>query len=289
VYAQFLLPFEPDLAGADRLYIAADGPLFLVPFEALRTPRSRYLVEEREIEMLRDARALVAARRPDAPIRSGVIVVDDIDYGRNARGPNLFRPLGAAESNAILPVLRRSTFGAVTFMRGATATKSWLMNLQTAPRILHLSTHGYYWSGFADRADPMRLGLIALAGANSDLGRGNSGILTGTEMMRLRLAGTDLVVLSACDSAQGEATYADGLAGLSSALAIAGVRRSLLALWPVSDAGTAVLMRRFYEHLIAQPDRYAAALRATKLDAIHGNLPQPPNATDWKAFVLIRN
>ncbi len=288
IYAQFVQPFEPDLASVDTLYIAPDGPLFLVPFEALRTPRGHYLVEERAIDMVRDGRGLVAARRGDVAARSGMIVVDDIDYGKAPRGPVVFRPLGGVESQAILPVLAGSQFAPVQFVHGKAATKSWLGGI-APPRILHLSTHGYYWSGPADRVDPLRLGLIALAGANTDFGRGNSGILTAAEATRLHLAGTDLVVLSACNSAQGEATYADGLAGLSSALAIAGARRSLLALWPVSNAGTAAFMRRFYEHLVAQPDRYAAALRATKLDAIRGALPLPPGAQDWKAFVLVTN
>src|SRR5262249_7181764 len=102
VYGQFVQPFEPDLAGIDTLYIAPDGPLFLVRFEALRTPRGRYLVEEREIDLLRDGRGLVAARRGDGPARAGMIVADDIDYGRPARGPLLFRPLGGIEAKAIL-------------------------------------------------------------------------------------------------------------------------------------------------------------------------------------------
>lgn len=289
IYAQFVQPFEPDLAGVDTLYIAPDGPLFLVPFEALRTPRGHYLVEERAIDMVRDGRGLVAARRGGATTRSGIVVADDIDYGKAPRGPLLFRPLGGIKTQAILPVLQGSAFAPVQFVRGTAATKSWLVGVAPPPRILHLSTHGFYWSGPADRVDPLRLGLIALAGANTDFGRGNSGILTAAEAMRLHLAGTDLVVLSACNSAQGEATYADGLAGLSSALAIAGARRSLLALWPVSNAGTAAFMRRFYEHLVEQPDRYAVALRATKLDAIRGALPSPPGGQDWKAFVLVTN
>jgi tetratricopeptide (TPR) repeat protein len=289
VYTQFLQPFEAELQGADKIYVAPDGPLHLVPFEALRTPRGRYLVEEREITTVRDGKSLIAARRGGGPSRSGIIVVDDIDYGKSAGGTAPFGPLGGADARAILPVLKNSAIAPVEFVRGKAATKSWIMSLSTPPRILHLSTHGSFASGTRGREDALGLSLIALAGANVDYGRGDSGVLTAAEVTRVKLTGTDLVVLSACETAQGEATYSEGLAGLSSALAIAGARRSLLALWPVSNNGAAAFMRRFYEHLVKAPDSYEAALRATKLDAIGGSLRLPPGAQDWKAFVLVRN
>jgi CHAT domain-containing protein len=146
-----------------------------------------------------------------------------------------------------------------------------------------------YQGSVSASEDPLALAAIALAGANEDYGRGNSGMLTAAEAMGLKLDGADLVVLSACETARGGATYAEGLAGLPSALAIAGARRTLLALWPVTDSGTTAFMRRFYERLAAAPDDYAAALRATKLDVIAGRLAGTEGKDDWKAFVLIRN
>ena len=64
-----------------------------------------------------------------------------------------------------------------------------------------------------------------------------------------------------------------------------GTRRAEL----VTDAGTAVFMLRFYEHLAAAPGAYEAALRATKLDVVAGRLALPGDAPDWKAFVMMRN
>src|SRR5262249_30543774 len=137
--------------------------------------------------------------------------------------------------------------------------------------------------------NPLTLAAVALAGANEDYGRGNSGMLTAAEAIGLKLDGSDLVVLSACETGRGGATYAEGLAGPPSALAIAGARRTLLALWPVEDHSTTAFMRRFYERLAAAPDDYAAVLRETKLDAIAGRIPDYGRSNDWKAFVLIRN
>jgi len=287
-YADFIAPFASEISRAERLYISADGPLHLVPFEALRTPQGRYLVEDIAIEMVRSGASLVAARRSDQVTRSGVVIADAIDYGRGPKGETPARPLAGKEGTAIAEVMRSASFGSVTLVGGRDASKSWLLGL-AAPRILHLSTHGFYQGSVSGSDNPLALAAIALAGANEDSGRGNSGMLTAAEAMGLKLDGSDLVVLSACETARGGATYAEGLAGLPSALAIAGARRTLLALWPVDDLGTTAFMRRFYEHLVATPDDYAAALRATKLDAIAGRIDDPARSQDWKAFVLIRN
>ena len=92
----------------------------------------------------------------------------------------------------------------------------------------------------------------------------------------------ELVVYSACDAAQSNRRYVEGLSGLPSALAAAGAKRSLLARWPVDDQGAANLMVRFYENL-AVKQGYASALRQTKLDAIAGAIPGVTDDT-WLAF-----
>jgi hypothetical protein len=284
----FVEPFAAEIAGAERLFISPDGPLHLVPFEALRSPRGHYLVEELELEMVRGGASLVAARKSDGSAQQGAVIADAIDYGSGPKRETPIRPLKGDEGAAIAEILRGSPFAPVTLVSGRAASKQWLMNL-SAPRILHLSTHGTYRPSASAADNPLALGAIALAGANEDYGSGNRGILTAAEAMNLKLDGADLVVLSACDTARGGATYAEGLAGLPSALAVAGARRTLLALWPVSEAGATAFMRRFYRHLVRAPDDYAGALRATKLDAIAGRLGGKDRAPDWKAFVLIRN
>jgi hypothetical protein len=224
---------------------------------------------------------------PGAPAggkSGGVVIADAIDYGRGPHGETPLHALQSGEGAAIEAALRHSALAPVTLVTGRAASKSWLIHLSPPPRLLHLV--GGYEPALGEIDDPLELADIALAGANSD---SNAGFMTAAELAAVNLDGTDLVVLSACDTARGTASYAEGLAGLPSALAVAGARRSLLALWPVTDAGTAVFMRRFYEHLAATPGEYEAALRATKLDVIAGRLALPNGAPDWKAFVMMRN
>ncbi len=80
------------------------------------------------------------------------------------------------------------------------------MALKSSPRVLHLANHGFYLLG--QSREPMLLSGIALAGANRELaGTGADGILFALEAQGLNLHGTELVVLSACDTARGSLDY----------------------------------------------------------------------------------
>jgi CHAT domain-containing protein len=138
------------------------------------------------------------------------------------------------------------------------------------PAVVHVASHGYYASPSDQNPSPTALppanglpfaitGLpisrddailnsgIVLAGANraprTDLaptssprgsqGSPDDGSLTAQEVAQLQLGGTELVVLSACDTASGDQQSGEGLLGLQRALSVAGARSTLLTLWTV--------------------------------------------------------
>src|SRR5439155_20491234 len=122
---------------------------------------------------------------------------------------------------------------------GPNATKAELRQINS-PHILHLATHGFFLSeiDFGRSTDPLQPGQeipkgklvnpmhrsgLALAGAQTTLqawGRGevptneNNGIVTAEEVGGLKLDGTWLVVLSACETGSGEARAGEGVMGL---------------------------------------------------------------------------
>src|SRR4051812_49243906 len=75
------------------------------------------------------------------------------------------------------------------------------------------------------------------------------------EAQDLNLEGTELVVLSACETALGQIDYGEGVSGLVRALRTAGARNVLVTLRPVSDPGAADFMQRFYHQWLGQEGR----------------------------------
>ncbi len=174
------------------------------------------------------------------------------------------------------------------------------------PRVLHLATHGFFEpdqhaknerpesnqpSGLED---PMLRSGLFFAGANrllsghaapADL---DDGVLTAYEATQLNLQGTELVVLSACETGLGEVTAGEGVFGLRRALQVAGAESVLMSMWAVPDKETQELMTLFYKKWLSGKNKHKA-LREAQLEmrerirARYGkDLPQY-----WGAFVLV--
>lgn len=159
------------------------------------------------------------------------------------------------------------------------------MSLTRPPHVLHLATHGFYRKPESPLDRPMLLAGVSLAGANTALaGDSHDGILYAVEAQGLNLEGTELVVLSACETAQGVIDYSEGVYGLVRALRTAGAGNVLVTLRPVGDAASRDFMTAFYRHWLAQPrSDPAAALRATQRQYISEN--KPPNI--WEPYILV--
>jgi len=173
-------------------------------------------------------------------------------------------------------------------------------------RYLHLATHGFFESparvaalraglksdgfglaGAAGSDESASLALapllhsgVALAGAarmTEGAGPGapgsmddrDDGILTAEEVQSLDLRGTDLVVLSACDTGLGEGYYGQGVQGLERAFEAAGARAVVASLWKVNDAATTVLMEQFYANLWSKKMPKLEALRQAQLTVLN--------------------
>jgi len=130
------------------------------------------------------------------------------------------------------------------------------------------------------------------AGANLNASKNapitqDNGILHAVEAQTLNLSGTELVVLSACDSGKGAVDYSEGLEGLPRALYVAGAKNVLVALWPVYDGRTRDFMFEFYRTWLGQKHSDpAAALRQTKLQSLEKAGQRPSGLPAWAAFVL---
>lgn len=127
----------------------------------------------------------------------------------------------------------------------------------------------------------LRSGL-ALAGFNPRQSGTEDGVLTALEAAGLDLRGTQLVVLSACETGIGDVANGEGVYGLRRAFVLAGAASQLISLWKVDDQGTKDLMVRYYDRLLAKAGR-SDALRQTQLEFLQHPTYQHPYY--WAAFI----
>ena len=129
-----------------------------------------------------------------------------------------------------------------------------------------------------DPAEGLDQSGLAMAGANL----GPDGIVTAREVAGYDWWGTQLVVLSACQTGVGAVPSGEGVYGLRRALVLAGTASQVVSLWMVGDASTPGLMRDYYGELARGTGR-AEALRWAQLRMLH----QPATAHPfyWAAFI----
>lgn len=159
-----------------------------------------------------------------------------------------------------------------------------------APSILHFATHGFFIPKQKqhEEENPLLRSGIALAGANrawmgkSKIEGLEDGLWTAYEIANLDLVKTNLVVLSACETAKGQIDYHEGVLGLQRAFKIAGVENMLLSLWQIPDKETVELMEEFYKNYL-NGESPSVSLR--KAQAVMRK--KYPDPYYWAAFVLI--
>jgi tetratricopeptide (TPR) repeat protein len=279
-----------------RWVISPDDNLWLVPWAAVVLPSGdqagHYAVEKHTISLVSSGRDLVA-EAPRGVRRTDPLIFASADFGEvpdGGRSKLLFGPLkySAAEADAVRPSLKRYTGAEPVVLSGEEASEKAFRRARS-PQAVVLSTHGFFLEKEdGDKLLPgnpfLRCGL-ALAGANRrDLlpavakdGR-NDGVLFGLEILDTDLRGTDLVVLSACETALGQVHSGEGVANLQSAFQLAGAQAVVGTLWEVQDKQTGRLMRDFFRHLADDRMDKAEALRQAQLDRIKERRASPGKA-----------
>lgn len=320
LYGRLLKPLEQHLGHVEHLLISPDGALNLIPFGALVDETGTYVATKMGITYLTSGRDLLRASAISVAKDDAVIFADP-DYGHPStqvaqidravqptrsldldRGGMTFTSLpGTAEEAKTLTALFRISEDHL--LMHANATEDRFKQLH-GPRILHVATHGFFLKdnelpaaalkqvGFSQDRDPVPLGEnpllrsgLALAGANQRRsGEKDDGILTAAEVAQMDLRGTQLVVLSACETGVGDVQNGEGVYGLRRALVLAGAETQVTSLWKVADEATKDLMVDYYQRLLKGEGR-AEALRNAQLTMMKSKERSHPYY--WAAFVPI--
>ncbi len=149
---------------------------------------------------------------------------------------------------------------------GNEASKAKLQGDLVNYRILHLAVHGY-----VDSEYPWFSGVV-LSGEEA----GSCSFLNLVEISSLKLD-ADLVFLSACDTARGEVTKAEGIKNTARSFLLAGARSVVATQWTVNDEASALLAKSFYEKLF-RGSSAAEALRSAKLGMLGSRTAARPLA-----------
>ena len=171
-----------------------------------------------------------------------------------------------------------------------------------SPQVLHVATHGFFLDekskndlhndpggiAFKAQANSMFRSGLVLAGGNETwnnetVSEGTEdGILTAYEIAQLDLSNTNLVVLSACNTALGDIQNNEGVIGLQRAFRMAGVKQLMMSLWRIPDKQTTELMTLFYRNWLGGQST-TEALRSAQLK-IKEKFSSPYY---WAGFVLV--
>jgi CHAT domain-containing protein len=247
-----------------------------------------------------------------SPANGPAIKNDDSAVRGGVRGIG-WKPLpgAAAEAKDIQQLLKDGNYGPVRTFVGAEALEEVLKALP-APRVLHLATHGFFLDHEPKPPDdeegggaggtrgrlkqfdnPLLRSGIVLAGANTVGDKdvktaGDDGWVTAEEIALLNLRGTELVVLSACQTGLGDVKSGEGVFGLRRAFLFAGARTLVTSLFEVPDLETRDLMKRFYGGLQAGQGKLAALHAAqSEMLAQRRRAHGAAHPFFWASFVLV--
>jgi len=113
--------------------------------------------------------------------------------------------------------------------------------------------------------------------------------VTAEKILSLRLRGTDLVVLSACETGLGDIKSGEGVFGLRRAFTQAGTKGIVMSMWSVPDRETKELMVSFYTNILVKKMKRPEALRQAMLAEL-AEVKKRYGTTNpffWGAFVYL--
>lgn len=263
--------------GRSPVIFIPQGPLFLVPFAALRDDSGQYLIARHPIaiapaievlDLTHKQRQNQAQTTPKSALIVGNPVMPKLTPELGKTSIELTALPGAeVEAKTISQLLESPS------LIGDQATETQIKNSIAQAEIIHLATHG-----LLDEFKSMDWGIPGAIALTPD--SQNDGFLTSSEIMDLRL-NASFVVLSACNTGRGRLT-SDGIIGLSRAFITAGVPSIITSLWAIPDLPTAELMSEFYRQLQHNPNRSQALQQAMLKTML-----QYPQPMDWGGFVLM--
>lgn len=277
-YDQYWARIEPELAGKKLIYLSPDGVYNQLNLNTLKKPGADYVINRYDLVIIGNSKDLFNLKNKKKVVpKKNATLIGFPDYGSTEIAA---LPGTKVEIDGIARILKPAGYVVTQYMQ-KTATEANLKAVK-APVLMHIATHGYFLqdvehggSAFGVNLENasdnplLRSGLILANGgktvagkATPNLSSNDNGILTAYEAMNLNLEGTNLIVLSACETGLGDVKAGEGVYGLQRAFLVAGADALIMSLWKVDDAATQQLMTNFYTSWIKLGNKQKAFKQA---------------------------
>jgi CHAT domain-containing protein len=282
LYRLLIDPAVNELQDITTVCIIPDAFLWTLPFQALTTRRSNYLIEEYFLFYAPSLSVLkeMVLRRQQQSSKESLIAFGNPVIERNKELKQDLHPLPDAEAEvaAVASAVRTEMKKVLV---GRQADEKTFKALAPQFATIHLATHGVL-----DNRDPLDSHLLLTKTGGDDTE--NDGLLRAREIINMRL-NADLAVLSACETGGGRISPGEGVIGMSWAFFVAGTRSVVVSQWRVNSASTSQLMKNFYQALASQADikgrNKSQALREASLRLLQDRRYRHPFY--WAGFVLV--
>jgi CHAT domain-containing protein len=280
LYKKLILPVEANLEG-NTIIIVPDEEIAYLPFDAFirEKPESdqvdyeglKYLIYDYTISYGYTS-SLIFKNRSESN-KTSLVYTFSPDYGDNQS--NIEKDLIALHG------VRREISSISKFFNGRNfdggeATESNFKHLIKKSAIFHLAMHSqtdktnskYSYLIFDNRSDTIEDGRLF----NYEIG--TSRIVS------------PMIVLSACNTGNGDLYQGEGLMSLTRGFILAGASSVINTFWDVNDEASAVIMTNFYSHL-SKGDAKDIALRLSKLEYLKSTSPTYANPFYWAAYKVM--
>lgn len=303
-YHRFWKPIADQLAKTSKkkiskVYLSPDGMYNQINLNTLKNPKTgEYVLDELEVHLLTNTKELLQERTGVSKKKKAMLFgrpayklshdslppLPPQEKGtlRSAKGTD-YADLQATEKEVkdIEALLQKQNWQTSLFL-GTASTERNVKNCQN-PTVLHLATHGFFLPNQNKNAEATLQSGLVFAGVNNQPSSSiDDGVLTAYEAMNLDLDSTELVVLSACETALGEVETGEGVYGFQRTLKVSGAKSILMSLWQVDDQATQELMKEFYTQWLLLGDKRKAFHKAQATIKLRFKEPKY-----WGAFVMV--
>ena len=277
LYQQLIKPIQTLIPQKDEWVIIPDGFLYFLPFESLPAGTdTKTLLETTTISYQFSAR-LFGHPAPAASDERSVKVLAFAPFagkGGGADQPGL-------PSFSQLPASREEIAGlkGQVYIDSAATREQFLKEINKYP-IVHLATHAV---SSIDNAAASYIAFYPHPG--SQKASPTEDRLFLEELYGLNMNATQLVIISACETGQGQLVSNEGVISLARAFAYAGCGSTINSLWKADDKATSFILGKFHGYL-QQGYTKSRALQQAKLDYLKSDAINKSPAY-WAHLILI--